>query len=147
MPSFGLTRVAGVRTGADAGHQVISVPRLAGLLSLGVLGLAGLLSLGVAGVVLVQGQIFRASEVGNRELRASSRRTDKSSSPVNARLGSGASARAAAGDPSAEVLGSGARLQGWAAQSGPALRRPASISKNRPESLETAYLETAKGSR
>ncbi len=103
MPSLGITRVAGARTSADAGLKVISVPRLAGLLSLGVLGLAGLLSLGVGGVVLIQGYVFRASEVGNREPVVPSRRADTSSSRANARLGSGASARATAGDVSSGI--------------------------------------------
>jgi hypothetical protein len=145
----GLMSAAGARPGANSELQVISLSRLAGLLSLGVLGLVALLSLGVGGVALVQGYVFRASEVGIREPVGPSRHAETSSSRANARRGSNSSARAAAGDLTAEVLGNhgGARLQRWADRSGPDPRRPESISKNQPETLETAYVETAAGLR
>ena len=73
LPSSAHTSAVGGRPGANAELQGISLPRLAGLLSLGVLGLVGLLSLGVGGVVLVQGYVFPASEVGTRELMGPSR--------------------------------------------------------------------------
>jgi hypothetical protein len=145
QPSFRPTSAAGGRPGANADVLAISLPRLAGLLLLGVLGLAGLLSLGVGGVVLVQGYVVRASEVGTRELMGPSRQAETSSSRANARRRSGESARATTADPSAEVLGNSnsSRRQRLAAKSGPAPRRPGSISRSQPETLQTAYLETA----
>jgi hypothetical protein len=131
LPSSG-TSAAGGRPGANTELQVVSLPRFVRLLSLGVLGLAGLLSLGIGGVVLVQGHVLRASKVGTRELMGASRHAETSSSLANARRESGASARTTAGGPSTEVLGSGARQQRWAAPS-----------RNQPETLESAYVETA----
>jgi len=145
LPSYGPTLAAGVRPGANTELRVISLPRFVRLLSLCVLGLIGLLSLGVGGVVLVQDYVFRASKVGIRELTGASRHAETSSWRANARVGSGASARAPAGDASTEVLGDGARRQRWAVQSGRAPRRPGSISRNQLEMLETAYVETATG--
>jgi hypothetical protein len=144
-PSSGPTSGAGGLPGANAELSVISVPRLAGLLSLGVLGLVGLLSLGVGGVVLVQGYVFRAPEAGTQELMGPSRHAESPFSRANARRGSGASARAAAADPFAEVLGNGnsARPQRGAGQYRPAPHLPGSISENQLETRETAYVETA----
>lgn len=142
-PPSGPVSAAGGLPGATAEPLVISLPRLAGLLSLGVLGLVGLLSLGVGGVVLVQGYLFRAPEVGTQELMGPSRHAETSFSRANARRGSGAAARATAPDFSAGVLGNGARRQRWAGQSGSAPRLPGSISENQPETRETAHVETA----
>jgi hypothetical protein len=144
VPSSGFTLAAGGRTGANTDLHVISLPRLARLLSLGVLGLVALLSLGVGGVVLVQGHVLRESGVGNRELMSPSRYAETSSSRRNARRGSDASARATAGGFSADVLGNRARRQRLAAQSNPTFRPPGSISENEPETMpETVHVESA----
>lgn len=145
LPSSGPASADGGRRGANTDFQDVSLSRFAWLLSLGVLGLVGLLSLGVGGVVLVQGYVSQASEVGTRELMGPSRHAETSSSRANARRRSDASARATALDPSAEVLGNSnsARRRQWAAQSGPAPRRPESNSKSQFETQVTAYVETA----
>lgn len=143
LPSAGPTPAGGGRPGANTELRVLSLPRFVGLLSLGVLGLVGLLSLGVGSVALVQGSVFRASKAGTREQPGASRHAETSSSRANARRGSGASAGATAGDSSAKVFQDGARRQRWAAQSGPAPRRPGSIPNDQPETLEAAYPATA----
>jgi hypothetical protein len=143
-PSCCPTSAARARPGANADPLVISIPRLAGLFSLGVLGLVGLLSLGIGGVVLVQGYVFRASEVGTQELVGPSLLAETSSPSANARRGPGTSAKSTAAGPTAEVPGNGhSARQRWAAQFGPAPRRPGSISMNQPETPETAYVETS----
>ena len=140
LPSSGSAPVGG-SPDTNAELRVISLPQFVRLLSLGVLVLVGLLSLGIGGVVLVQGHLFRASEVGPRDLMGPSRRGETSSPRANARRESGASARTPAGNPS-EALRKGARPQRRVAQSAPAPRRPVSISRSQPETLEAAHVET-----